>query len=952
MIFDIYAEKENRNMCIYSTSSPVQQTALIDPLLHIEVDTAGTLEFGIPYTNHVLINNYGTRNGFVERMVTKFFVYRTLTKPTGRTRKVIWSGRALTTDYDFYNTPSVHCEGALSFFNDTIQDKVSFVYVDSSETNPTLEDILRRIISVHNSKCPMRAFQLPPDDVQLVHGFEGTELQDNPFYITNKNTFEVLTDLKSKYGGHFRVVYDEIPVSETDPTILANAKVPKLEWYATYNKSEDDEPVQTVSFADNLVDITRQLNGESIVNAVFPIGKVINKGGAIAAKRRVPITCYHGEYALTTERPSDWDTEYWMYFTLERHTYMQVPRTYKVPEWKSDTYYSAKIDRYHVNESDLTRTSTLYGDKSKLWADLLYKTVDYYKLNESVEALGYRYRGAFRSVEELSTYFGDGEGQVPVKENDLVIICSSTRTGELEQTLYKATYLYRYDGTTWEKCEHYGEQGDTKPSELNDIYTAGKFVINNENHGIVRDQEHPDDPDWSHWYFRKDCYYGSTTEGFKPSIDAAMNVRLRKDVNSGTSRPAYGYVDSISAADPGAKYYISAGGYWDSDQCHEDGFIHDNPDYAFEVQSGETYYVHTRIGASTIPWALTQWYLGRYPHDENWEVVYHDESSRGIYFRSLSTGNAMAANADITDIGYTKVEVGYPSQPLVDNNVYLERLYFNVCSMNYMEDPWGLASTGLDIIETRKVPDNQDEHITMLGVDDGSAQGYIREVTGVDAYLCASPALPQGWDPKMETDYDALGSLKLNWFIEPGYVRDGWFPHIVDQTILSRFHQYASMLNFPEEGSLGHYYMDLSTGKVYIWIGERYSETDTVKTYKKENFYVVDKESEEKYGRIEKLLEFDDVEDPETLKKLAAHYLYTGQFEALNIEITALDLAIFKDRQVDTPDILDGIHVFSPVHDVNLVLPVKSRDIPLNKLEDMTWELGYEATRQISSKGR
>ena len=948
MIFDVYAEKEARSVCIYSSGSPVQEGALIDPKLHLEADTAGTFEFGIPWTNTVLTTNYGTADGLIERMATEFFVWRTLTKPNGtRKKKVIWRGRALIVSYDFYNTPSVHCEGALSFFNDTIQDKMTFEYkVDINKqvtSNPTAEEMLRAVIATHNRKNPRRAFQLPTG-MNLTHDFEENLTKDNTFYVTVKPTLDILNELKSKFGGHFRVVYDEIDVNETDPAVIAAAKVPRLEWYATYNKVEDpNDVVQTVSFAKNLVDITKKLNGANIVNAVYPVGKVVNKGGSIAARRSVPVTCYEGIYTLTTQQPDDWATNYYKYFTLERSTYMPVPRTYKVPTWKANTYYKAKVFRYHVNKTDSDNATVMSGDIWTLqyrWDNLLRKMVEYYELNDEVKREGYVYRGVFRSSSERDSYFS---GSNPPHDKDVIINCDPN-------TGYRGYgfSLYVDDGESpgWVECN---TSNDT-PEILNDIYVAGDFYTNTES--VSYTDIGDSNSKWSHWFFRKHISYGASSATYYPQIDTAMNTRLIKDVNTGTSRPMYAYKhDGLHST---SQYYISVGGYWDSDQRNEDGIAGglDFANKAFEVKSGETYYVRTRVGSETIPWAVTQWYLGRYPSDEG---VYHHADSDGQFFRSLSVSSPMATDSPIYDKGYDKVSIPYPNEPLVNprnTSEYLDRLFLNACSMTYMEDLWNLNMTGIDIVETREVQAGQDEHITLIGVDDGSYSGYIKEFTGADAYFLAQPALPYGWNSNMASDEDLLKQLKLSWFVEPGYIKDGWFAYYPDAGVKARSQEYPSRITFPSEGERFVNYIDLEYGKVYKWDADisDYVESNAVKTYYKENFYVVDKTSEEKYGRIEKVLELSDVDDPVTLQAWAAYYLYYGQFEELNIDVTALDLAIFKDTHANSPDVLDAVRVYSTIHNVDLILPVKSRDIPLNNLEDMSWTLGYETTRQLTSK--
>lgn len=118
-------------------------------------------------------------------------------------------------------------------------------------------------------------------------------------------------------------------------------------------------------------------------------------------------------------------------------------------------------------------------------------------------------------------------------------------------------------------------------------------------------------------------------------------------------------------------------------------------------------------------------------------------------------------------------------------------------------------------------------------------------------------------------------------------------------------------------------------------------------TYSKNGYNVEVDESVSKYGRIEKILTFDDVVDPEALKILAANYLSTGQFENITISVTALDLALL-DSTVNSPNVLDPIHVCSTPHLVDLIAPVMERDIPLNDPAGQTYEIGFEKSQRLS----
>lgn len=93
------------------------------------------------------------------------------------------------------------------------------------------------------------------------------------------------------------------------------------------------------------------------------------------------------------------------------------------------------------------------------------------------------------------------------------------------------------------------------------------------------------------------------------------------------------------------------------------------------------------------------------------------------------------------------------------------------------------------------------------------------------------------------------------------------------------------------------------------------------------------------YGRIEKVVTWDYIEDPAKLLALADWYLSDYQFNNLILSIKALDLS-YLDVDYDRIRLLDRVKAISQPHDMNHEFPVTKLEIPLDHPENTTFTLG------------
>ena len=103
--------------------------------------------------------------------------------------------------------------------------------------------------------------------------------------------------------------------------------------------------------------------------------------------------------------------------------------------------------------------------------------------------------------------------------------------------------------------------------------------------------------------------------------------------------------------------------------------------------------------------------------------------------------------------------------------------------------------------------------------------------------------------------------------------------------------------------------------------------------------YLQSDEAVKKYGRIEKVIKWDDVTVPENLKAKGQKYLKDTQFENMVLEVKAVDMH-FKDANFEPVKLLDSIRVVSIPHGLDRFFPVTKLSIPLNQPSNAAFTLG------------
>lgn len=299
---------------IYDDDVYDESLRLSDPKLHLEVNSAGTLEFSITP------DNVGYDK--LVPMKTQFIVMRSDSPEKNGTRqrnKIIWFGRALTIDTDIYKVKSIHCEGGLSYLNDVvyrdnsegtfwnatqpvgvmlystwndIQDNVrhkfrsydvsGYVYAHTTEGSFELPKAPLRIPGVvfeANDQYKTKYWGLEPiisnDKETQNFFFDRASLSQTNYASTSgilnpddMTALDLVTGLLDATGGYYWV-----SLVETDaPNGLDRIYGMQLHLARTLKEPNENYQSQTIRFGENLTDYTENEDGSSFWTAVHPYG--------------------------------------------------------------------------------------------------------------------------------------------------------------------------------------------------------------------------------------------------------------------------------------------------------------------------------------------------------------------------------------------------------------------------------------------------------------------------------------------------------------------------------------------------------------------------------------------------------------------------------------------------------------------------------------------------------
>lgn len=208
---------------------------VISPKLHIEVNTAGTLDFTLPPCN--------AKYDAVHKLKSIITVEQD--------NEEIFRGRVQEESMDIYKQKEIYCEGDLSFLLDSLQAPFSF--------EGTAVQLFIKLIAVHNGQMDANK-QFVVGDVSGLNGIKVDKITTTTFADTSSTVQSLLLDV---YGGYIR-------------TRLENGV-----YYIDYISEYTRECTQKIEFGVNLLDIDSQIDATEFCTVLVPLGATTNNGDAL-----------------------------------------------------------------------------------------------------------------------------------------------------------------------------------------------------------------------------------------------------------------------------------------------------------------------------------------------------------------------------------------------------------------------------------------------------------------------------------------------------------------------------------------------------------------------------------------------------------------------------------------------------------------------------------------------
>ena len=208
-----------------------QDNPLLNPSLELEMNSAGSFKFTLPPMHPAWDE--------VKVLKTTVDIFEG--------EDLIFTGRVANIDKNWNNERVVECEGALAFFNDSVQRQMKW------ENPIKISEFLTDILNNHNTQVP--------DNRKIYLG--NVTITDS--YVTREVDYEMTLDILTRMcvdtnGGWFMIRKD-----------LSDNKL-YLDWFEDFT-NESDQPVQ---FGLNLLDFSSGIHAEDICTGVLAKGATVN----------------------------------------------------------------------------------------------------------------------------------------------------------------------------------------------------------------------------------------------------------------------------------------------------------------------------------------------------------------------------------------------------------------------------------------------------------------------------------------------------------------------------------------------------------------------------------------------------------------------------------------------------------------------------------------------------
>ena len=219
-----------------------EDLALIDPVLTLEANKAGSFTFTMP-----------PRHAFYDRVQL-----RQSTVQVYQGDELIFEGVPVQESTDFWNRKTIDCDGELAYLNDTVQRQAKF-------TNQTTATLLGKYLQVHNDEADTgKQFQL---------GAVTVDGGNSIYRYTNYESTlkEISEDLLDNFGGFLRVRHQD------------GVR------YLDYLQDSPRTSSQVIRIGQNLMDLTKNLNSLDVCTVVIPLGETTGESEVEGLDKRLTI---------------------------------------------------------------------------------------------------------------------------------------------------------------------------------------------------------------------------------------------------------------------------------------------------------------------------------------------------------------------------------------------------------------------------------------------------------------------------------------------------------------------------------------------------------------------------------------------------------------------------------------------------------------------------------------
>lgn len=233
-----------KNYILYDPRLADEKLIVRDPSVKLAVSKAGEMSFTVD-AEHPYLSNLRRMSGLVELLDGTFPIYR---------------GRITSDTKDFYGAHKIETEGIMAALNDSIIPPFNFPedfakddsYKAAAASGNVVDFFFRWILAQHNSQV-------------------STEQQIKPGVCTVTDSNNYITRSSDEYATAMSTISDKLIKSDLGGYLLIRYEDDGnyLDYYAELPLTN----TQTVEFAENLLDLTSEVDGTSIYTAILPEGK-------------------------------------------------------------------------------------------------------------------------------------------------------------------------------------------------------------------------------------------------------------------------------------------------------------------------------------------------------------------------------------------------------------------------------------------------------------------------------------------------------------------------------------------------------------------------------------------------------------------------------------------------------------------------------------------------------